>query len=225
MERNCKDKKGFTLAEVLITLTIIGVVAALTIPSVVRNYQKQQTIAKLKKAWSAINQAYNNSQAQNGMYQTWDRAVDIGSEEYLNRYWKPYLKIQKICVSYQDCGYPNLTPWKLPDGQRQDPYYSVLPSRRTTLLTPDGILFVIFASSGINPVESIISFDLNNSKGPNVRGKDLFYFVRTDKGILPSCYNSDMNTINNECSKTGEGTCCAAKIARDGWEIKDNYPW
>jgi type II secretory pathway pseudopilin PulG len=40
------------LAEVLITLAIIGVVAALTIPSVVKNYQKTQTTAKLRKAWA-----------------------------------------------------------------------------------------------------------------------------------------------------------------------------
>ena len=44
------SKWGFTLAEVLITLGIIGVVAALTIPQVVQNYQKQATATALKKA-------------------------------------------------------------------------------------------------------------------------------------------------------------------------------
>jgi prepilin-type N-terminal cleavage/methylation domain-containing protein len=47
-------KQGFTLAEVLITLAVIGVVAALTIPTVVRNYQKTQTVTKLKKTYSAM---------------------------------------------------------------------------------------------------------------------------------------------------------------------------
>ncbi len=74
-------KKGFTLAEVLITLAIIGVVAALTIPTVVRNYQKQQTVVKLKKVYSVLNQAFNNSQAENGMYQTWDIGQYQGAEE------------------------------------------------------------------------------------------------------------------------------------------------
>ena len=40
-------KKGFTLAEVLITLGIIGVVAALTLPSLITNYRKKQTVAQL----------------------------------------------------------------------------------------------------------------------------------------------------------------------------------
>jgi prepilin-type N-terminal cleavage/methylation domain-containing protein len=46
------EKKGFTLAEILITLAIIGVVAALTLPVLVKKYQKHQMIVQLKKAYS-----------------------------------------------------------------------------------------------------------------------------------------------------------------------------
>jgi prepilin-type N-terminal cleavage/methylation domain-containing protein len=45
-------KKGFTLAEVLITLGIVGVVATITLPSVIKNYQKRQTVTQLKKAYT-----------------------------------------------------------------------------------------------------------------------------------------------------------------------------
>ena len=44
-----KIQVGFTLAEVLITLGIIGVVAAMTIPNLIAKYQKEQTVVKLKK--------------------------------------------------------------------------------------------------------------------------------------------------------------------------------
>ena len=50
-------KNGFTLAEVLITLTILGVVAAITIPNIVHNYKKQITVVKLKKAYANLEQA------------------------------------------------------------------------------------------------------------------------------------------------------------------------
>ena len=49
-------KNGFTLAEVLITLGVIGIVAALTMPSLIANYQKQVTISKLKKIYSILGQ-------------------------------------------------------------------------------------------------------------------------------------------------------------------------
>jgi prepilin-type N-terminal cleavage/methylation domain-containing protein len=182
-------KKGFKLSEVLITLAIIGVVASLTNPAVVKNYQKTQTIAKLKKAWTTINQAYNQSQAQNGMYQTWDKGFDIGAAEYFNRYWKPYFKLQKICTSYSDCGYKSITPWKHTNGNTNTTNFVNLNSR-VTFLTTDVILFVIFASGGtLVPGESVerssIIVDLNGSKEPNVLGRDLFYFIRTNKGIMP----------------------------------------
>ena len=59
-------KKAFTLAEVLITLAIIGIVAALTIPSVISNYQQQEFKTGLKKAVSVLNEAIQINIAQEG---------------------------------------------------------------------------------------------------------------------------------------------------------------
>ena len=61
-----KKKKAFTLAEVLITLMIIGIVAALTIPSVISNYQQQEFKTGLKKAVSVLNEAIQINIAQDG---------------------------------------------------------------------------------------------------------------------------------------------------------------
>ena len=59
-------KIGFTLAEVLITLMIIGIVAALTIPSVISNYQQQEFKTGLKKAVSVLNEAIQTNIAMDG---------------------------------------------------------------------------------------------------------------------------------------------------------------
>lgn len=59
-------KKGFTLAEVLITLGIIGVVAAMTIPNLITAHQKKVTVTKLQRAISILNQAYRLSYEENG---------------------------------------------------------------------------------------------------------------------------------------------------------------
>ncbi len=64
-------KKAFTLAEVLITLGIIGVVAALTIPSLIQKHREQVAVTKVKKAYSMISQAYLMAIAENGTVDNW----------------------------------------------------------------------------------------------------------------------------------------------------------
>ena len=61
-----RKRIAFTLAEVLITLGIIGVVAALTLPSLITNYQKQVIETRLSKFYTTMNQAVLNSQIENG---------------------------------------------------------------------------------------------------------------------------------------------------------------
>ena len=57
--------KDFTFAEVLITLGVIGIVAALTLPSVIQNYQKKITVERLKKTYSTLAQAIQMSVKDN----------------------------------------------------------------------------------------------------------------------------------------------------------------
>lgn len=59
-----KSKKGFTLAEVLITLGIIGVVAAMTIPTLIANTNGAKFRSQFKKTLSTLNQAVRNNVAQ-----------------------------------------------------------------------------------------------------------------------------------------------------------------
>ncbi len=215
-------KKAFTLAEVLITLAIIGVVAALTIPTVVKNYQKTQVVVQLKKTLNTLSQAYNQSQAENGFYDTWGSATEMGSESYFNTYWKPYLKTLKLCTSYQDCGYEKGEPWKDFDGDYMG--YAISKDVDGSFIGADGMFIGIKTTNGTSEL-NYITVDLNGPKGPNLAGRDFFLFERTNKGIFPRGYTGSANAINSNCSKAKSGITCAAKIARDGWEIRDDYPW
>lgn len=62
---------AFTLAEVLITLGIIGVVAAMTLPTVINNYKKQVAVNKLKKFYSVMTQAIQTEEARNDSLEYW----------------------------------------------------------------------------------------------------------------------------------------------------------
>ncbi len=75
-----------------------------------------------------------------------------------------------------------------------------------------------------------IIVDVNGSKGPNVFGKDVFDLRGSnfeDIGIQPCGYDKTNEEINEDCSKSKDGTghYCAEKIKRAGWQIDKSYPW
>ena len=74
-----KVNKAFTLAEVLITLGIIGVVAAMTIPTLVQSYKKKVVESRLVKFYSTMQQAIKLSEIENGPISTWDE-IGTGCE-------------------------------------------------------------------------------------------------------------------------------------------------
>jgi prepilin-type N-terminal cleavage/methylation domain-containing protein len=221
------DRAGFTLAEVLITLGIIGVVAALTLPPLITKYKKQQTVTKLKKVYSILNQAYKQSQVENGESYEWQEPSVIGINNYFDQYWKPYLKIIKECFNAQSCGYKNTSdyPWKNPSGQSG---WIMIDSNRKSFLLADGVLVqIIVIHSGTTPGDWV-NIDLNAGSGPNIYGKDVFCFEgdRTRGILVPLTRAAGLSALSCQAGGTGNnGMACAAKIIQDGWEIKSDYPW
>lgn len=68
-------KAAFTLAEVLITLGIIGVVAAMTLPSLIQNYHEKQRVTQLKKAYSVMQNAFLMAQEEYGDVTDWGLTI------------------------------------------------------------------------------------------------------------------------------------------------------
>ena len=216
------NKIGFTLAETLITLGIIGVVASLTLPAVIVNYQKEEMITRLKKAYTILNQAKNLSVIDNGEFEYWDNTLT--AELYLKKYWIPYFKGARICFEYSQCGYKGQVAWETPDGN-----YTAFAFRtfRIPFITEDGILYSISLDDAQHTDigGKLILLDTNGPKGPNKSGKDFFFFMRTDEGkIMPYGYDKSNNEIDTNC-RSGNKQYCAAKIIKDSWTIKKDYPW
>ena len=91
------SKLAFTLAEVLITLGVIGIVAAMTLPAVINNSRNKQLEAGLKRSYSVIGQALDMYQAQSGER---IKAGELGMHEL-----KPLL--MKYLQVIEDCGFGN----------------------------------------------------------------------------------------------------------------------
>ncbi len=220
-------KAGFTLAEVLITLGIIGVVAAMTIPSLMAHFQKEQTVTKLKKAISVINQAYRLSYDDVGEPES---AFALGAEEYFKQYWAPYIKVLSYCSKPEECGYKSLYPWKYYNKKQVD-ICLIAPTARTTFYSMDGVLYVILTTAGdMTQPNHNIYIDINGGAGPNIMGRDVFVLTCVQKdggGVRPYGYEKTNAQINTLCSKTGGSgsVYCAEKILRAGWKIETDSPW
>lgn len=225
-----KTKSGFTLAEVLITLGIIGIVSAMTLPALNANIRKKQTVAKLQKAISIINQAYKLSESENGEGSS-EELFNMGAEAYFEKYWQPYIKTLVFCHDYKECGYKSNKPFYLFNGNSQGSEL-IKNKSRIAFITMEGFVFNIrvsewnFDTHNFGNQASTIIIDINGSKLPNTVGKDVFFLSRTSgEGILPRCSKSSQAAINSDCSITGSGNCCVEKIKRAGWKIDSTYPW
>lgn len=222
-----KNKTAFTLAEVLITLGIIGVVAALTIPTLMTKYKKNVTAVRVKKAYSELQQAIRLSEAENGEMKEWyitNSPTIEWEREFFGKYIKPYYTNLKECSTGNDesCGIP---------------------------VSGSGINYITNNGTGISMVaygsSMSILVDINGSQKPNIMGQDVFYF-QTDTGkLMPSGW---INGLTREMALTGYNTggyryscknvktneddvytdarhACTSLLMLDGWEFKDDYPW
>ena len=177
-------KAAFTLAEVLITLGIIGVVAAMTMPSLIQNYQEKATVTKLKKCYSLVSQAYVSILNDEGGSDTLQAGDDL---EMMEKFGK-YLKYQKTCGRNKGC-FPNVT-YKSVTGNGYNKWEDDTTDRSRAILT-DGTL-IMFNKSAMwggnegNYLYAQIYVDINGCKGPNQLGRDFFYFYISPEKIVPA---------------------------------------
>ena len=199
---------AFTLAEVLITLGIIGVVAALTLPSVIANYQTQQRITQLKKVYNTLSQAYEMGVAENGGNRDIDAWANVilyySKTDYIATLMQ-YTKPIRVChVSDRNCVNKDYVAEDLGFDTSVDSIY----------ILQDGM---IIGRAGDNtPDYGIIQVDINGTKSPNKRGEDIFllyvgyYFVedRAVNGVSFDPTDSWDNDANIACIKNGYlGNC------------------
>ena len=229
-------KHAFTLSEVLITLGIISVVAAMTLPTLVKNYQKSVTVNRPKSVYSILYQAVRRSEVDNGTLDTWDIPAKSTAYEpsktFATTYFTPYLKNVQECKGkhcLSDVSYDI-------DGTKR-----VNKSELYTLVLANGTTIYFFPRGNI--VE--IGIDINGKQAPNTRGKDKFTLI-VSKNAISSDYfgiqdkpglffygqgqsNDYLKTTRYACSKTEgidyRGLFCGALIMQNGWKIPYDYPW
>lgn len=232
-----KANFGFTLAEVLITLGIIGVVAAITIPGLITNFKKRETVAKVKVAYSIFSQAVKLSVNENEDPSGWTANT---SKEYAEIYITPYLTgLTKTTVSPQAAN-PMRTLSSQGDAATNRYHdWSWNSSEYPVYTLQNGMSFVI--SAGANDGYPTIVVDINGPTGkPNIMGIDGFAFwIKSNDGgsVTPAGATHTVEQLTGKKSapvracirddswQYYRGGYCAALLQKNNWNMPKDYPW
>jgi len=233
-------KYAFTLAEVLITLAIIGIVAAITIPSIVASHQKRELETQFAKTYRTLEQVISLAIAEHGDLSTWEWKDSYTAQEkdvFIKKYFLPYFNTMKFCSAGRtksECfpivhKYMSGLGWDNEDVSKQNP--------QVILADGTSINFALFGNYSAHKRVMSFDVDLNGIKKPNELGKDLFgfnLFATTGEfapqGSIPNgavcdnpskpCNRYTYEQILNNC-KAGAAWACAARVVAEGFKM--NY--
>lgn len=244
MLHHCKEKKGFTLAEVLITLGIIGIVAALTLPSLLASYRKNIVATRLEDTYAIIANALKLAESDYGDIMYWDMSSSgVYSDDFIKKYIIPYTKT--VNCNYTSNQYSVYTP----SGNLA--FHAIWSQNNNMycLANGVGILGKAHGSNG-RIAGQVIIVDIDGPSGNyNRYGKDIFemyvanetmrsdsyYTSRCNKG-LSFCTDSNLGNsstkltrseIINNCLNNGGNSgvnACGFLIQENNWKVPDDYP-
>ena len=209
--------RGFTLAEVLITLGIIGVVAALTIPTLISNNNKRIVETRLQKFYSIMQNAVKLSEVDNGSHLKWDKITLNGeaTKSWFEKYLQPYLKTTS--VSNDDIG----VIAEFPDGSLvYISYYAVTFYPKSKDADYENI-------GACQMGKSCFIFNFYPGLQNGHSADDAKYIL--GKGFVPYKFRWDgtENALYNHspygCNNMGQ--YCTSLIEYNAWKIPEDYPF
>lgn len=247
--KSARNNRAFTLAEVLITLGIIGIIAALTIPNIIAGYRKKVVETELKKAFSVSSQVIKLSEAFNESALYWKYPTEgsgsstLGTQEaiqFSEKYIKPYLKYTSADKKNRKIFYS--------DGTTS--YLTNYINKNLGFILPDGIFLQFSPLAEKNHdrgyVILIYAGTTNKSKSKEfIEGQNFFTFtVNTNNNIgkvslepqwylnwscqklkeNPTTFIENCRKNTRETSGVSSSVYCTYMIYCNNWEIPDNYP-
>lgn len=228
-------KCAFTLAEVLITLGIISVVAALTMPTLISNYQKQVRINKVKKFYSLMSQAVSLSVTENGPMEYWDGFTTTGNydetQHWVDKYIRPYIKVVNsgaygaYTLTFADGSKARFSNWA---GSNVDIDKETGKDKNHSADNFNGLVHVNFITDGT----------YEDSRLCTNRFVFLLYDSATKRyGFFPYAWGATLQNKSDRAyilsmvkldaltEKRGGSQWCTLLLMSDNWEMKEDYPY
>jgi prepilin-type N-terminal cleavage/methylation domain-containing protein len=218
-ELKANTNYAFTLAEVLIALVVIGIVAAITVPVLLQKYQEQAIKSALKKNYSVLKSALDKYQVENGVRLL---PSDTWGNYKLKLSLMKYLNVAKDCgIGYKDASIECIHN-DSDEEKRSKVYKTYNGKSEIDLGSFDDGQFVLSDGSlilvNVDVNGQFVSVDVNGmNKKPNRLGKDLFMFQFTDKGeLLPmGAKGTKWDYCSDTLTNNRNGAGCTAKVLRD----------
>ena len=223
-------KKGaFTLSEVLITLGIIGVVAAMTLPALINKINMQQYIARLKADYSILSQAHTAIAAEYGSFLAGIQGCTDASAEKRNICFRNLFakKIKSAHICKEDYENQNSDESCFTDFSKIK-YLNGNTATRDYLNKDSAIMMVVNGTSLLFYLDSAscsynyngylnhercgwITVDVNGPSNPNTFGKDIYVFYVFDNAVKPLAYEYLHERLQNgDCTPESNGFSCSS---------------
>ena len=214
---NDRKIKSFTLAETLTVLSVLGIIATLTMTSLMKINEERIRVSKVKEVYAIFSSAYEMAKLSDGDSEKWDigqQATAAGGEK-IARHFAPYVKYKKTCEK-KDCFANNYTALFSNQSYIYQPkenwYYQAG-------ILPNGTSVYFWSAGNGASVIGSIKFDINNTKGPNKAGIDLFSLdIKYEyiKGVVRGISNSYGEYCKYNDTGKGNGMMCTDWILKHG---------
>lgn len=198
-----RRKSAFTLAEVLITLGILGVVIAITLPLLMQSYKRYEYSAKIKKFYSEYSQAVLQAEVEYGSALYWER--DASDARIVNERILPKLKylqaLQNISGGFLEVRFENGSKVVFATGNCIDMIFDANGNRKPN-------------QYGIDRWDFLMCFNETSRKQ---------FFGHPKKFFGPHRHYESREKALEGCKTNAQN--CAGILELDNWEFKKDYPY
>lgn len=220
-------KVAFTLAETLITLGIIGIVAAMTIPTLLTKLSNDRDSAILKEDYSILQQMMKSANEEGAMANIQNPNDLDEMKNWFKTYFLPFIKTTNVCYDEWGCWSKDV---KESNG-RKFTNLNACGYRSISFVLNNGSYVCMddFGDSRFGVVPNGVTIglmvDVNGNKKPNTIGKDIFTLVFKDEQLLPGGYDMTQEEIERSCSPRCNlanhrcGSYCMVKAKNQGFKL------
>ncbi len=209
-------KFAFTLSEVLVTMSIIGVISALTVPTLVNSYQKKAQAVQLRKVVSDISNAVDMAITEEGKTKFSATKYFDNSDLFVTE----KLKTIKTCEKNDDNDETGecfaSEAYRSIDGTTSKSFSC---GGNSYVLANSAAVCLKYYKPGLIPYVSV-NVDVNGKEGPNVGGRDMYGFYITQEGEISVKPDGTEGTYTtNDCTKDPVGLACYQIITEANWKM------